>query len=140
MPSRKQRRRRAKEKRHEWEYIEIDPETGEERPVEVATLKTEKNDKTPKKPAGRAPGRRPLRPVPPPSWQRTARRAAPWAALLVVLMLFLGKDAPVGVRIVYGLLYGAFLFPFLYWMDRMAYRMYLRRSGQAPPPRGANEK
>jgi hypothetical protein len=30
MPSRKQRKRRAKDRRHEWEYVYVDDETGEE--------------------------------------------------------------------------------------------------------------
>ena len=35
MPTRKQRRRREKSFRHEYELVEIDPETGEERPVDA---------------------------------------------------------------------------------------------------------
>ena len=134
MPTKKQRRRRAKEKRHEWEYVEIDPETGEERTVEPKALKPDK-DGGARKAAAPARGRgRAARPVPPPSWNRTTRRALPFAALLVVAMLFIGgKDTPVAARILYGLLYGALLFPFMYWTDRMAYRMYLKRSGKLPP-------
>jgi hypothetical protein len=134
MPTKKQRRRRAKEKRHEWEYVEIDPETGEERTVEPTALKAEKDGSGRKAAAPARRGGRPVRQVPPPSWKRTSRRALPFALLLVVAMLFIGgSSTPVAVRIVYGVLYGALLFPFMYWTDRMAYRMYLKRSGQLPP-------
>ena len=134
MPTRKQRRRRAKEQRHEWEYVEIDPETGEERTVEPKALKTDKDGARRKDAAPARRGGRPVRPVPPPSWNRTARRALPFALLIVVAMLLIGgKNTPVAARILYGLLYGALLFPFMYWTDRMAYRMYLKRSGQLPP-------
>ena len=131
MPTRKQRRRRAKEQRHEWEYVEIDPETGEERTVEPTALKAEKADGTRKQAPARGGGRT-ARPVPAPSWSRTAKRAGPFALLLVGAMLFLGKHVPIQQRIATGVLYGALLFPFMYLTDRMAYRMYLRRSGQAP--------
>jgi hypothetical protein len=134
MPTRKQRRRRAKEQRHEWEYVEIDPETGEERALEASELRADK-DGTKKKQPAPSRGGRALRPVPPPSWNRTAKRALPFAALLIIAMLVIAKDAPVPARILYGIFYGALLFPFMYWTDRMSYRMYLKRSGQAPPPR-----
>ena len=37
-----------------------------------------------------------------------------------------------------GVVYTAFLVPFMYLMDRTMYRTYLRRTGQRPPPKRTN--
>jgi hypothetical protein len=34
-----------------------------------------------------------------------------------------------------AILYTGFFIPFMYLMDRAMYRTYLKRTGQAPPPR-----
>src|ERR671937_788567 len=124
MPSRKQRRRREKTFRHD--YVWEDAEGHEaERLVE---LKPEvKKDKTPKAQAATAKGRSTSRRVPqPPSWDRALRRGGAWGAVMIVLVVFFLRSAPLPVRIAWGVIYGLAFIPFTYWMERMAYRSYQR--------------
>jgi hypothetical protein len=126
MPSRKQRRRREKLKRHEWEFVELDEE-GNETPLEPAELK--KPERKNGKPAS-ARARRPVREVKPPSWQRAAKRALLFVPVLFIL-LSLGKNVPpLPTRIGVSILYTAVFIPMFFFVDRMAYRAYRRRLGQ----------
>jgi len=133
MPTRKQRKRKAKTFRHEFDYVVVDDE-GNEVEVEPGELRARKDKETPKakpKQAGRG-GRTP-REVPPPSWQRSLRRGLPMGALILIVFVFLFKNMPLGNRILVGVLYAVAFVPLTYWIDRMSYRMYLRRSGKQKP-------
>jgi hypothetical protein len=128
VPSRKQRRRREKTFRHEYEYVELD-DAGNELEVDPTVLRKEK-DGDRSKPKAKAPARgsgsrRPIREVPPPSWRRAVRRGGLMGAVLLVLMTTLFR-AP----IVIGIVYAAALIPFTYAVDRISYRTYLRRSSK----------
>jgi hypothetical protein len=134
VPTKKQRRRRAKEHRHEYEYVLVDEE-GRETELDPAELraKREERAKGREKPAAQkkdARGR-PLRPVKPPSWQRSAKRAGIFVAVLFVFLAVVPakKKSPIYVSGALALLYGAAAVPFFYWMDRMAYRRFQRASG-----------
>jgi hypothetical protein len=126
MPSKKQRRRREKLKRHEWEYVQLDEE-GNEVPLEPAQIKkAEVNGK----PAP-ARTRRPLREVKPPSWNRAAKRGLLFVPFLYIF-LSIGKNAPpVITRIGFSALYAFVFIPMFYFVDRMAYRTYQRRLGRS---------
>lgn len=138
MPTRKQRRRRQKLQRHEYEEVYIDPTTGEEVEVDpevLAELRPKKEPKAAgsakKAPAGRT---RTGRVVQPPSWERVARRGAIFAPFMFLTVYLL---APKDHRAVAGLLLQtfvllAFFVPFSYFMDRFTYRTYLRRAGKEP--------
>ncbi len=137
MPTRKQRRRRQKERRHEWEYVYVDDE-GHEVAVDEAEPA---GDKTARRPAkadakpgsrSRQPAGRGVRKVDPPSWQRSVRRAVPWQILMVVVVVFLLRSSPLATRLSLAVIYGVAFIPFTYWIDKMAYRRYLRASGQVP--------
>ena len=129
MPSRKQRRRREKLKRHDWEYVQLDEE-GNEIPVEPAELKkaqpvTGSNGKPRASRAGRAP-----REVKPPSWKRSAKRAVIFVPFLYIF-LSLGKNAPaLPTRLGISILYAAVFIPMFFFVDRIAYRAYQRRLGR----------
>ena len=129
MPSRKQRRRREKLKRHDWEYVQLDEE-GNEIPVEPAELKkaqpvTGSNGKPRASRAGRAP-----REVKPPSWKRSAKRAVIFVPFLYIF-LSLGKNAPaLPARLGICILYAAVFIPMFFFVDRIAYRAYQRRLGR----------
>ena len=138
MPTRKQRRRREKEQRHEYEFVTYDDE-GHEIPVDPAELKAPKEKSGNGRPAA-AKGKatqardrkgRPLREVKPPSWRAAIKRAAIFVAVLAVFLSFVGgkKQSPV-VKIILPLFYGIVGVPFFYWMDRAAYRRYLRATGR----------
>ena len=124
MPSKKQRRRREKLKRHEWEYVQLDEE-GNETPLEPEALK---KTATNGKPAS-ARARRPLREVKPPSWKRSIKRALIFVPFLYIF-LSLGKNAPLWyTRVGISVLYSVVFIPMFFFVDRMAYRAYQRRLG-----------
>jgi hypothetical protein len=126
MPSKKQRRRQQKLKRHEWEYVQLDEE-GNEVPLEPAQVKKAAPNGKPA--ATRA--RRPVREVKPPSWNRAIKRAAIFVPFLYIF-LSLGKNAPpVLTRVGISVLYAAVFIPMFFFVDRLAYRAYQRRLGQS---------
>jgi hypothetical protein len=136
MPTRKQRRRRQKLQRHEYEEVYIDPTTGEEvdvDPEELAELSPKKEPKaartTQKAPAGRT---RTGRVVQPPSWERVARRGAIFAPFMFATVYLLApKDnRPIANLLLQTFVLLAFFVPFSYFMDRFTYRTYLRRAGK----------
>ncbi len=136
MPSRKQRRRRDKAFRHDYETILIDEE-GNETPI--AELRTHDEPKPAAKKngaaaqKGKAGSRRPIREVAPPSWERAIKRGGGWGLLMIVVSVFLlGKSAPVAQRVLIGVLYGVAFIPLMYFVDRISYNAYVRRSGGAP--------
>jgi|SRR3954469_21017579 hypothetical protein len=135
MPSRKQRRRREKTFRHEYETVLLDSE-GNEIPLDPDELRAEREAKEkeraavkparakdqPKGRAGRA-----IREPAQPSWHRALRRGGVMGALMLFAFLFLFKDAPIGLRLAWGVFYAAAFVPLTYWIDRTAYRTYQRR-------------
>ena len=127
MPTRKQRRRREKDFRHDVRVYELDEE-GNEIPIAELREKTEKP--APKAKSTNQPRRgstRPVREVPPPSWHRAFRRGGFMGAAMLVAFLFLFKNAPIGLRLAWGLFYAVAFIPLTYWIDRTAYRAHLRR-------------
>ncbi len=126
MPSKKQRRRREKLKRHEWELVEIDEE-GNETPLEPEQLK--KKETNNRERTSRTRASRPIRAVKPPSWSRSAKRAALFAPLLYVFLSIGKNPPPFAARLGIALLYAAVFVPMFFFVDRMAYRAYQRRLG-----------
>jgi hypothetical protein len=131
VPTRKQRRRRDKDFRHDVRVFEVDDE-GNEIPLAERRVREEKPKpaKSAAKPAQRGRGRA-AREVPPPSWERSLKRGGTMGALLFVLMLFLLKSGPMVERIAVGIFYAVMLVPVTYLADRTAYRSYLKRTGRA---------
>jgi hypothetical protein len=145
MPSRKQRRRRQKERRHEYEYVYVDEEGQELDPDEVEveeeprSTKREARATTAKSPAKAA--RKPtakgaanIRPVPPPSWKRVAKRGVIFAPFMLLAIALLGRGLTWPAKILETLWLLLLFVPFSYMIDRMMYRRYLRQIGQEPPP------
>lgn len=130
MPSRKQRRRRQKERRHHYEYVYVDDEGREVEPppeeTERPAPRAAKNGRR-EKPA-RARGQRVYHP---PSWRRSLTRAALFFPLFFIVFSLVNSKSAVEWRVVTSLVYSALFVPLTYLMDRMAYRAYLRRSGES---------
>jgi len=126
MPSRKQRRRREKLQRHEWELVQIDEE-GNETPLEREERTQRESGTT--KTSAKTRGRRPVREVKPPSWTRSAKRAGLFAPLLFIFITFTGGKHPIALpqRLGISLLYAAAFVPMFFLVDRWAYRTYQRR-------------
>jgi len=129
MPSRKQRRRREKLQRHEYEYV-LETDEGEEviegpRAAEVASPR---NGKPAKEPVG--PLDRRGRPIAKPSLQRVLRRTAVFAPLMAIVIYLLVKDQAqnvVATVLFQTALLLAFFMPFSYVVDVVVYRMLWRR-------------
>lgn len=129
MATKKQRRRRDKDRRHDWEYVYVD-DTGREVEVEDsgegdARTQEKRPDRRPVQARG---GRR----VEPPSWRRVLKRAAIFAPLMLVVVYVLKpKGASVGTVITQTAFLMAFFIPFSYVMDMLLYRMHRKRTGAA---------
>ena len=123
MPSRKQRRRREKLQRHEWEYV-FEPEEGEEFPLKSPR---------PRRADGRDPDRRaqPVgrggRPVQKPSLQRVMKRTGIFAPLLFVVIWITGPQLTIAQKLAQTALLLAFFIPFSYLVDVLVYRALMRR-------------
>ena len=134
MPSRKQRRRREKAFRHDMALVMPDEE-GNEVEVTASELRAQKGKPAKAKAAPAAAKRgkgapRTLREPPQPSWRRSFRRGGLWGAIMLVVVLFFFQGTLL-VRLASGLLYALAFIPLTYWIDRLAYRNYLRRSGKS---------
>src|SRR4051794_26041737 len=99
MPTKKQKRRNQKARRHEYEYVYLDDE-GNEVPVEPSEQRAEKNGQRDSKPRKNSGGKQPAarggarRNIEPPSWRRSARRALLFGPVLVVAMVLLNRGQP----------------------------------------------
>jgi len=122
MPSRKQRRRREKLQRHEYEYV-IETEDGEEIPIEKP-VENEKRD-------GKSQRATPLRggrDIPKPSMARVAKRTALFAPLIVVVVwVFSSSAVSTTARVLNAVALIAFFIPFSYLVDVLMYRVFSKR-------------
>ena len=129
MPSRKQRRRREKLQRHEYEYV-VETDEGE-----VPLRELEDADGRPRTAKARdekaAPRDRRGRQVPKPSFERVLKRTAIFAPILVIFVYLTAGDGltPVGV-VMNALILLAFFIPFSYLVDVVLYRMMTRRQAR----------
>jgi hypothetical protein len=127
VPSRKQRRKREKLQRHEYEYV-IETEEGEEIAVDSPRAVESARNGQPtkaKEPAG--PLDRKGKPVPKPSLRRVLRRTAIFAPLIAIFVYWTSPDAGVAAIVFNVALLLAFFMPFSYVVDAFVYRMLLRR-------------
>ena len=131
MPTRKQRRRRDKDFRHDVRVFEVDEE-GNEVPIAELRSREEKSEK--RAPRAKEPqkGRsgRAGRVVPPPSWERAFKRGGMMGGAMLLVFLFLLKSGPLAQRVLIGVFYAVAFVPLTYWIDRTAYRSYLKRSAK----------
>jgi len=127
MPTRKQRRRRSKDFRHDVRVYEVDEE-GNEVPISELRAHDDRTAKPKAKPAqkGSARSSRVAKPADPPSWDRAFKRGGMMGVLMIVVLYFL--QGPIGSA--FGIVYGAMFVPLTYWLDRTKYRMDMKRAGQ----------
>ncbi len=149
MPTRKQRRRRVKGRRHEYEYFYVDDEGHEvelDEPEEKPERGTAKNGgarrdgKSTSRRTGSRAGRagRAGRTVQPPSWRRIGKRGAIFAPLMFVFVSILYTELTIAQRLMQTLFLLAVFLPFSYVMDSMTYRMWRRRN--ATPDDGSGSR
>jgi hypothetical protein len=122
MPSRKQRRRRAKDRRHDYEFVYVDEEGHEVEvePEDAQAPKRAERRAQPKTRSGRA--------VLPASWQRVGKRALLFAPLMFITIRILEKKETLTTSILRTAFLMMLFLPFSYVMDTLLYRSYLRRT------------
>jgi len=137
MPTRKQRRRSQKERRHEYETVWVDAEGNEleEPPEELAGAPAEnRNGAKPKAKPKAAPqrGGRSIREPPVPSWRRAARRSLILGVVIFVFFYLAGSKGHhnLGSALLISLLYTALFVPFSFMIDRFAHNRWQRRMEQ----------
>jgi hypothetical protein len=124
MASRKQRRRRAKELRHE--YVWEDEEGHELDPEDVPTKRAASESGRQPAPGGRQPQ--------PPSWQRTLKRTAVFAPIMLGTVMLLSSKLTLAQQITQTAIIVAIFVPFSYLLDRVFWRSYLRRQARSRGP------
>jgi hypothetical protein len=125
VPTRKQRRRRAKEQRHEYEVVYVDDEGNE---VEVDPDELQPTKERPQKhKADRAAVRGRGRGIDPPSWRRTFRRGLIFAPIFFATVLLIMPDRELAAAVFQTLLLLVIFIPFSYFMDRVFWRSYQKR-------------
>jgi hypothetical protein len=129
VPTKKQRRRREKEQRHEYEIVYVDEE-GQEVDVEpehAARPSSRAKQNSGKRDQG---GRRP-RTMDPPSWRRSVRRGLIFAPLFLGIILLLNGKQSLAFSVVNTIVLLLVFVPFSYFLDRVFYRTYQKRLARA---------
>jgi hypothetical protein len=146
MATRKQRRRREKGRRHEWEEVWVDADGRELSAEEVAELDAAQEaaraetrpDRKPAPAKQQESGRREKKKIEPASWRRVLRRGAWFAPLVFLVLLLLGRGDSTGARVVSAfytsVVMMAVFLPFSYLMDSLVYRSYRKRMAKAGKP------
>jgi hypothetical protein len=129
MPTRKQRRRREKEMRHE--YVWEDEEGNVLEPDEVPTRRVDSGRR------GGASAKVP-REVQPPSWRRTLKRGLIFAPVMFVTVMLLSGGQTLTQQLAQTAFIVAIFIPFSYFLDGVFWRSYKRRlDRQAGAGRGS---
>ena len=121
MPTRKQRRRRAKEQRHEyvWEDAEGNELEAEEVPARSAGSQ-------PKRTAPARVGRE----AQPPSWRRTLKRGVVFAPVMFIVVMLLSSDLTLVEQITQAAFVVAIFIPFSYFLDGVLWRSFKKREAR----------
>jgi hypothetical protein len=128
MATKKQRRRRAKEHRHE--YVWIDDEGNEVEPDDAPDVGK----------AGAKSASRMQRDPQTPSWRRSLKRGLIFAPIMLGTVFLLSPDIPTSQKVTQTAVIVAIFIPFSYFIDRFFYRSFQRRRArneQAPGRRGS---
>jgi hypothetical protein len=128
MATQKQRRRREKLQRHEYEYV-VETDEGEEVVVEPRAARAEDAGK--KNVPNNAIVDRRGRVIQPPSWTRVLKRGAIFGPLLLVLMFVLGGNISTTAKIINAVVMLLIFLPMSYLTDMLIYRSVAKRQGGA---------
>jgi hypothetical protein len=158
VPTRKQRRRQLKDRRHDYEYetVWVDPDTGEEveppedyvdpTPDNPETGKNVRSDKPAAKPKAKAQpqrGGRQVRVPPAPSWQRAMKRSVIIGAALFGVIYLLGSkngNHSLASALLLAGIYTVIFIPAQYAIDRFAHLRWQRRADQEAAKRPAKKR
>ena len=121
MATRKQRRRRAKEQRHD--YVWVDEEGNE--------LDSDEAADTGREGRSRGAASRPAREAQAPSWRRAFKRGLVFAPIMFGTVFLLSPDLPLVTKVTQTLFIVAVFVPFSYLLDRVFYRSFQRRAAKS---------
>jgi Ca2+/H+ antiporter len=140
MPTRKQRRRELKSKRHQYEFVYVDAEGNEldEAPPELLEEEQRRKRTNGAKAAASAKGKK----QPPsrggrrePQWNRAIKRSLILAAFFFIVISF-GARGNLAVAVIQALPIALLYIPLMYYIDRWTYRRYQAKlAGGATPAR-----
>ncbi|MDX6480277.1 MAG: hypothetical protein QOG85_787 [Gaiellaceae bacterium] len=131
MPTRKQRKRVQKGRRHEYETVWVDSEGNEleEPPDDVLPAPRERKPQQKRQEKGSSgASRTPMAP----SWRRSIRRSAILGGVMLVFFTLTSGIVP---ALLLALPYTALFVPFTYALDRFAYNRWLRKTAGQPKKR-----
>jgi hypothetical protein len=122
MATRKQRRRKEKEQRHEYVWVD---EEGNEVASDTAPAKDAKqNGAAASSRGGRAPQA--------PSWRKAFKRGAVFAPIMLATVMLISSKLTFAQQVTQTLFIVSVFIPFSYFLDRVMYRSFQKR--QAKPP------
>jgi hypothetical protein len=122
--TKKQRKRREKEMRHE--YVWQDAEGNEIDPPEAGSGTNGSSTKAKREPSGGG-GRR----LQPPSWSRTFKRGLIFAPIFLGVVLLLNGGQGLGFAIVNTALLLVVFVPFSYLIDKVMWRSFQKREARS---------
>jgi hypothetical protein len=145
MPTKKQRRRAQKERRHEYETVWVDEEGNEldEPPEDLVGAPATRDPAKPKTKTAQQRGGRPVRVPPAPSWQRAGRRSLILGVVIFAVVYLLGSkngEHSFGAALGFAGLYTLLFIPFGYMFDRFAHNRWQRRAEQQAAKRPAKKR
>ncbi len=118
MATKKQRRRREKEQRHE--YVWVDGDGNEIEPEDAPAKGTSARSA----PAAGA------RTVHPPSWRKSFKRGAIFAPIMLATVMLLSGNLTFSQQVSQALFIVAIFIPFSYFLDRVFYRSFQKRTAK----------
>jgi hypothetical protein len=118
MATKKQRRRREKEQRHDYMWID---DEGNEVEADGKAASGERSSRGESRLA-----RQPQAP----SWRRTFKRGAIFAPIMLATVFLLSPDLPLTTKLTQTLLIVAIFVPFSFFIDRLFYRSFLRKQAR----------
>lgn len=124
MATRKQRRRRAKEHRHEYVWEDEEGNVLDDDDARAA-LENGSKAKTADKQAAK--GGRGSRTPQPPSWRRTFKRGGIFAPIMLATVMLLNPEKSMAEKVTSTLIVLAVFVPFSYVLDGVMYRSYRKR-------------
>lgn len=120
MPNRKQRRRRAKEFRHDYVW-----EDGEGNELDAEDTPARKAESQSRRKPG-SPGREPQAP----SWRRTLKRGLVFAPIMFVTVMLLSNDLTIAEQITQTAFIVGIFVPFSYLLDGVLWRSSKKRAAR----------
>lgn len=121
MATKKQRRRREKEKRHEYVWVDDDGN-------EISADETPAGSR-PTRSATSPPrvGREPTAP----SWRRSLKRGLVFGPIMLATVMLLSSNLTFARQVSQALFIVAVFIPFSYFLDRVMYRSFQKRLGKS---------